>query len=113
MPGRYNGNGGADSDAATVTAEKGTAIAGSYAPNDWGLYDMYGNVQEWCLDYFMEDPSQFRGAVNTSATQAGHILRGATYQGTWHQLRAAWRSYWDDDYQGNHVGFRLACRAGL
>lgn len=41
--GRYGGSGGTTG---------GTAVVGSYLPNDWGLYDMHGNLWELCLDLF-------------------------------------------------------------
>ena len=108
-PGRCTSTGGADSDARTVTAEKGTAIVGSYAPNSWGIYDMHGNVQELCLDYFMDDPSSLRGGVNTTVNTGGHIVRGGCFLQSWASIRASYRSYNKDNYQPKHFGFRVIC----
>ena len=115
---RYNGgqilNGTSYVDPAVdCGVTNGTAIVGSYVPNSWGLYDMHGNVWEWCLDWYAGDITALHGAVNTSAS-THRVLRG----GSWYMPAGCCRSAYRNNgmpYNQNPggYGFRVVCTAGL
>ena len=105
-------------------AEQGTAIVGSYAPNDWGLYDMHGNVWECCLDWYEANITANEGKVNVNtanpantlsgAVGASRVIRGGAWNNDAFYSRPAQRLNMVPQYDTrNNRGFRLVCTAGL
>ena len=89
---------------------KGKAITvGSYKPNAFGLYDMHGNVWEWCEDYYRADYSS--GAVtDPKGTEISRVLRGGSfyYFGYYFQTRSSFRIGIAPSDKNSGGGFRLA-----
>ena len=114
--GRYKRNGGyVDGTTEPDTncrATNGTAICGSHEPNDWGLYDMHGNVWEWCLDWYADNIGSSCGRVNTAAG-SWRVYRGGAWKYDAHASRPAKRDRNVPSKQDSALGFRLACTAGL
>ncbi len=79
---------------------------GQKKPNTWGLYDMHGNVWEWCLDWFA---SSLTGGVNPKGADSGsdRVRRGGSWSSPVSSCRSAYRGNGDPSSRGNHVGFRL------
>lgn len=75
--------------AAQGPALSGTVPGGQYPPNPWGLYDMHGNVWEWCLDWH---PSRLPGGRVTDPVGEGSATRRALRGGGWHNDAATCRS---------------------
>jgi formylglycine-generating enzyme required for sulfatase activity len=79
----------------------------SGASNEWGLYDMHGNVREWCWDWYGKyiSTSQTDPSGPDSGTQ--RILRGGSWYNSARYLRSAYRSSADPATVSNTYGFRL------
>ena len=76
--GRYWFNGGsAGWQNSSCSTTNGTAAAGSYLPNVWGLYDMHGNVWEWCLDWYGDSLSGTDPVGPSSGEE--RVMRGGAY----------------------------------
>lgn len=91
--------------AETGVYKKQTVAVGSYEPNNWGLYDMAGNVREWTCS----DPD---GKTQCSANNATSSLFRAVRGGSWdrnpEKLRSASSDFSAPDNRLNDLGFRLA-----
>ncbi|MDO5308866.1 MAG: SUMF1/EgtB/PvdO family nonheme iron enzyme [Planctomycetia bacterium] len=89
--------------------EKTTPVK-SYAPNAWGLFDMHGNVLEWCADWFDSDYYASSSATQdpTGASSGEYrVLRGGSWYYDAKDSRSACRYRSLPDNQINNIGFRL------
>ena len=94
-------------------ASVGTSRVGAYAPNSWGLYDMHGNVSEWCLDGYADNITTLNGAVNTNDPWNRRLVRGGCWWESYSSMRSARREGADPTGRNNGYGFRVVCTAGL
>jgi formylglycine-generating enzyme required for sulfatase activity len=98
-----------------------TAKVGSYKPNAFGLYDMHGNVAEWCADYYDSeyyDNSPEKnplgppvGVVSTSFGGFYMVVRGGCWVDDARACRSAYRYRAMPATQYRLIGFRVVCEA--
>jgi formylglycine-generating enzyme required for sulfatase activity len=86
----------------------------SFEPNPWGLYQVHGNVWEWCEDVW-EDSYEYKpydlnliGAAWATGDSGRRVLRGGSWLDLPRDLRAAYRGRGIPDSRFNYAGFRLA-----
>lgn len=84
-----------------------TIDVGSFAPNKWGLYDMHGNVSEWCFDiYGAYDTAD---STNPTGAQSGNlrVTRGGGWNDFAKNMRSAYRATTAADKSSYNLGIRL------
>jgi formylglycine-generating enzyme required for sulfatase activity len=115
--GRYKFNDGMNGSAnwlQNCLASNATALAGSYLPNAWGLYDMHGNVVECCLDWYVASDASLQGADPAGPSLAAgspRVLRGGCWRYGASYCRSARRYSVSPSNRSNTVGFRVAAVA--
>jgi len=80
---------------------------GAYPPNAWGLYDMHGNLMEWCSDFnarYGDDPLT---DPQGPATGRNRVHRGGAYSSSLPNVRSAFRANSSPGVTVNHIGFRV------
>jgi formylglycine-generating enzyme required for sulfatase activity len=91
-----------------------TTTVGSYPPNAWGLYDMHGNVSEFCSDWY-DEKYYSRAEENDPQGPAGDfdkVFRGGNWIGSANTCRSARRSGGSTENRGSFWGFRVAVNPG-
>jgi formylglycine-generating enzyme required for sulfatase activity len=84
---------------------RGTVNVGIYPPNAWGLYDMHGNVAEWCwnkyqgLDYTISE--------NSVDSLEHRVVRGGSWLTMTMRMRSAFRDHADPLHKNQGIGFRI------
>lgn len=93
-----------------------TLMVGHYAPNDYGLYDMAGNVSEWCVDTYNESTYTIANALspyynyNASdddpASMKRKVIRGGSWKDQKYFIQVQTRTYEYQDTSKSYIGFR-------
>jgi formylglycine-generating enzyme required for sulfatase activity len=95
-----------------------TVVVAHYHANDWGLYDMAGNVSEWCEDAYNESAHNFGHDLNMQYTYFAKdsdeptlkrkVIRGGSWKDISHYINTHTRTYAYQDTGKSYIGFRCA-----
>lgn len=90
-----------------VISKKNTMPVGSFAANKWGLFDMHGNVLEWCNDWYRNYLTEDQINPKGPETGTDHVIRGGEWRRSAQFCRSAIRRSFFPARRDDSIGFRL------
>ncbi|HQO08549.1 MAG TPA: formylglycine-generating enzyme family protein [Clostridiales bacterium] len=84
-----------------------TNPAGKKKPNELGIYDMNGNVYEWCSDYYRSYNNSNSADPTGSGTDSSRVMRGGSWTAQIPSCTVTSRNYGNPDLRTNAIGFRV------
>lgn len=106
-----NGPAGSHPLGLNSAGNSGTSLGDTFAPNGYGLYDMAGNLNQWCWDWY---GTPYTGGSDPRGTDSGtdRVLRGGSWSGNAGACRVARRSSYGPSLLRGNLGFRVARSSG-